>query len=93
MIGSSQTINCSMKYNKKTRRNKMIVNANGDKFYFVNGLLHREDGPAVESADGYKAWYIKGIPHRDGGPAIEHPNGEKEFWIDGEKILTYRRSN
>ena len=25
-----------------------------------DGLLHREDGPAVEWNDGYKAWWLNG---------------------------------
>ena len=28
------------------------ANANGDKFWYKNGQLHREDGPALEYADG-----------------------------------------
>ena len=30
----------------------------GDKFWCLDGKLHREDGPAVEWADGYKSWYL-----------------------------------
>jgi hypothetical protein len=30
----------------------------GDKFYYLNGKMHREDGPAVDYANGNKAWYI-----------------------------------
>ena len=28
------------------------------KFWYLNDLLHRKDGPAVEGCDGYKAWYL-----------------------------------
>ena len=35
-----------------------IEYADGDKFWYLNGLLHREDGPAVEWADGLKLWYL-----------------------------------
>jgi len=34
--------------------------ANGDKVWYLNGKLHREDGPAREYADGTKAWYLNG---------------------------------
>lgn len=34
--------------------------ANGRKGYFLNGVLHRVDCPAVENADGTKHWYLKG---------------------------------
>ena len=49
----------------------LIEWANGDKFWYLNEKLHREDGPAVECAYGYKAWYLNGKRHREGGPAEE----------------------
>ena len=30
----------------------------GTKRYYVNKVLHREDGPAVEFSDGEKNWYL-----------------------------------
>jgi hypothetical protein len=35
---------------------------NGDKEWYLNGDLHREDGPAIELANGDKEWYLNGIP-------------------------------
>lgn len=35
-----------VKYNDDSRR------------YFLNRLLHREGGPAVECIDGYKEWWL-----------------------------------
>ena len=32
----------------------------GTKIWYLNGKLHREDGPAVECADGNKYWYLNG---------------------------------
>ena len=32
----------------------------GDKFWFLNGQQHREDGPADEGACGGKSWYLNG---------------------------------
>ena len=37
---------------------------NGDRFWFLNGELHREDGPAVEYVSGTKHWYLNGERHR-----------------------------
>ncbi len=37
-----------------------VVRNNGDKFWYKNGKLHREDGPAQEWADGEKYWYENG---------------------------------
>ena len=31
---------------------------NGTKFWFLNGKLHRLDGPAIETPDGTKYWYL-----------------------------------
>jgi len=36
------------------------VHPNGAKHWFLNGNLHREDGPAIESPDGEKYWYLEG---------------------------------
>ena len=33
---------------------------NGDKWWYLNGKRHREDGPAFEGADGSKYWYLNG---------------------------------
>jgi len=32
----------------------------GYKAWYLNGKLHKEDGPAVEYANGNKAWYLNG---------------------------------
>jgi hypothetical protein len=29
--------------------------------WYVNGKLHRTDGPAVECDDGAKSWYVNGV--------------------------------
>ena len=39
---------------------KVRAYENGDKEWYLNGKLHREDGPAVEYADGSKYWYLDG---------------------------------
>lgn len=61
-----------------------IVSSNGTKKWYVNGELHRDDGPAVEYEDGSKSWYLNGNLHRENGPAIEYVNGHKEWYINGE---------
>ena len=33
---------------------------NGNKSWWLNGKLHREDGPAYEGDDGYKQWWLNG---------------------------------
>ena len=57
----------------------------GDKAWYLNDKLHREDGPACEWADGSKHWYLKGKCHREDGPAIERADGSK-FWYLNDKL-------
>ena len=38
------------------------VDQYGNKGWYLNGHLHREDGPAVEWADGSKRWLLHGKP-------------------------------
>ena len=60
--------------------------ANGYKAWYLNGKLHREDGPAYEGASGYKAWYLNGKRHREDGPAMEWANGYKAWWLNGKEV-------
>jgi len=46
--------------------------------WYLNGKLHREDGPAVEWADGHREWWLNGELHREDGSAIEWANGTRE---------------
>jgi len=38
---------------------------NGDKYWFLNGKRHREDGPAIEFADGNKYWYLNNTKYTE----------------------------
>jgi len=62
------------------------IDVNGDRRWYLNGLYHRVDGPAVEYANGDKWWYLNGQHHRVDGPAIELANGNTAYWINGERI-------
>jgi len=57
---------------------------NGNKFWYLNGKRHREDGPAIEYA-GYKEWYLNGKRHREDGPALEWANGDKAWYLNGKR--------
>jgi hypothetical protein len=52
--------------------------------WYLNGNLHREDGPAIEYADGNKEWYLNGERHREDGPAIEDADGDKFWYLNGK---------
>ena len=61
------------------------VYKNGNKYWYQNGELHREDGPAMEYANGDKYWYKEGKYHRIDGPAVELANGDKYWYLDNIK--------
>ena len=50
--------------------------------YYVDNVLHREDGPAVEHSNGTKYWYKNGEFHREDGPAIEFFTGLKKWYLN-----------
>lgn len=58
----------------------------GGKSWFLDGKLHREDGPAVEYANGRKCWCLNGKRHREDGPAVEWSNGDKSWFLNGEEV-------
>ena len=65
---------------------KCKIYPSGNKEWYLNGLAHREDGPAVEFINGDKAWYLNGFLHREDGPAREFVNGDKIWYLHGKKI-------
>jgi hypothetical protein len=62
------------------------VYTNGDKYWYLNGKIHREDGPAIEYASGFKSWWLNNKRHREDGPAIEFSNGEKHWYLKDERL-------
>jgi hypothetical protein len=62
------------------------VYASGYKEWYLNGQLHREDGPAIEYADGDKAWWFNDQRHREDGPAVEGADGYKAWYLNGKKL-------
>ncbi len=65
---------------------EMKVWPDGVKEWFFNDVLHREDGPAIDTPDGAKLWYFHGNLHREDGPAVEWPNGSKFWYLNDEKV-------
>jgi hypothetical protein len=69
----------------------ITINSSGDKFYYSDKammVLHREDGPAIETVTGSKSWYRDCKLHREDGPAVEWPNGSKEWFVNGKRHRT-----
>jgi hypothetical protein len=38
--------------------NGLEIDERGNRWWYRNGHLHREDGPAVEYSDGSGSWYL-----------------------------------
>ena len=51
--------------------------------FFLNGRIHREDGPAIVWTSGSRAWYKKGLKHRLDGPAVDSSSGRKIWFYEG----------
>jgi antitoxin component YwqK of YwqJK toxin-antitoxin module len=66
------------------KKNGLIVSPDGTKEWYINGKLHREDGPAVEHVSGDKSWYLNDKLHREDGPAVEQANGTKYWYLNGK---------
>jgi len=63
---------------------------NGNKFWYLNGEFHREDGPAIEYANGNKYWYLNGKRHTE-AEFNAKMNPDKELSVaDLEKLLGYK---
>jgi hypothetical protein len=58
----------------------------GSKFHFLNGEIHREDGPAIEYFDGNWSWFDHGKMHRVSGPAAKVSESKYEWWLDGKRV-------
>ncbi len=61
----------------------IIVRPDKTRYWYKDGKIHREDGPAVEYEDGAEFWWFEGKRHREGGPAVEKSNRYKEWYMNG----------
>jgi len=61
------------------------VDPDGIERWYLNGRLHRTDGPAIVDPDGSQWWYENGKLHRTDGPAIIFPNGSGSWYLNGER--------
>jgi hypothetical protein len=65
-------------------KNGRFVDGLGNVYYYRNGLIHRDDGPAVEYPDGSMYWYQNDQLHREDGPAVVLPSvGIMEWYLYG----------
>ena len=65
----------------------VVKDKSGTIAHYVNGKIHRDNGPPVEYRKGkrwYKEWFMNNRLHRDNGPAVEDISGHKAWWFNGE---------
>ena len=60
-----------------------VESPEGHKKWYIDGLLHRLDGPASVNSLG-EDWYQNGLLHRKDGPAVIH-HSHKEWWLNGKR--------
>jgi hypothetical protein len=61
------------------------VYPNGAKYWYLNDVIHREDGPAIEYADGSKYWYLENVDYTESGHKEEM---ERRYNTCNGKIVT-----
>ena len=64
-------------------KENILENETG-KFFFVNDILHRTDGPAIIRKDGTQKYYNNGKLHRTDGPAVIDANGTQKYYNNGK---------
>lgn len=69
---------------KWSRYTGKVTLADGTQYWYLNGMYHREDGPAIIRADGTQFWYLNGQIHREGGPAIIMTGGTQFWYLKGK---------
>ena len=52
----------------------------GNKYWWLNGMLHREDGPAIEYTDGAVSWYLNGQCY------LRINKSGTKYWLLNEKL-------
>ncbi len=67
-------------------KNGKHTSPDGTQFWYKDGNLHREDGPAIISWNEYQEWYKDGNLHREDGPAYINSDGTQIWYINGKDI-------
>jgi len=61
-----------------------IVEYPESKVYYLNGEIHREDGPAIIFSNFRLDYYLNGKLHRTDGPAIIFSYGRLDYYLNGK---------
>jgi len=58
--------------------------ADESQFWYLNGQLHRTDGPAEIWPGGAQFWWLNGQRHRTDGPAAIWADGTQRWYLNGQ---------
>lgn len=80
--------------------NGKVIDKDGNELWYRDGVLHREDEPAIvvnaevyvptvygmsmKVSKGTKAWLFNGVLHRNDAPAVEYWNGARSWYVHGQ---------
>lgn len=67
---------------------KHCVNSDGYECWTLDGICHREDGPAIIHPSGACYWFNHGVFHRLDGPAIIRSNNTYGWYVEGIQITS-----
>jgi len=65
--------------------NGWIETEHGSRYHYVDGKLHKEDGPAAILTNGTVIYYNRGKKHRNDGPAVIYKYGSGYYYCLGKK--------
>ena len=65
------------------------ISSDGTQRWYLNGVLHREGGPAVIEPEGSQSYWLNGLRHREDGPAIIYSDGYEEWYFNYVDVTDY----
>lgn len=85
LAGVKRSATAWLAYINSRRQARRVRWIDGGDSLWRNGVLHREDGPAMEYGNGTREWLRDGYPHRDPweGPALIVAPGATYRWPGG----------
>lgn len=75
-----------MKYIRTTGLDWWWMDYHIGECWFLDGELHREDGPAIIHSDGEIVWYTNGVRHRENLPARVDSGGVSYWYENGVMV-------
>jgi hypothetical protein len=61
------------------------IDRHGIREWWLNGKLHRADGPAILYPNGDEEWWLNGRRHREDGPAIYWEKSSNYWYLNGKQ--------